>query len=50
MISNSRQQELKASAKKWMMQSKPINSLVVYKDWLYCASVTVEGAKTKASY
>lgn len=47
MISNSRQQELKGSAKKWMMQSKPINSLVVYKDWLYCAGVVIEGAKTK---
>lgn len=46
-IANNRHQEIRAPEKKWSIQSKPINSLVVYKDWLYAAGVVVEGSKLK---
>lgn len=46
MISNNRQQEIKGPSKGWM-QNKPIRSLSLYKDWLYSASSSVEGAKMK---
>ncbi|KAK6161099.1 hypothetical protein DH2020_004480 [Rehmannia glutinosa] len=46
MIINNRQQEIKAPSKSWM-QNKPISSVAIYKDWLYCASLVVEGSKIK---
>ncbi|GFQ05909.1 putative E3 ubiquitin-protein ligase lin-1 [Phtheirospermum japonicum] len=46
MVVNNRQQEIKAPLKSWM-QNKPISSVAVYKDWLYCASLIVEGSKMK---
>ncbi|KAK1430498.1 hypothetical protein QVD17_13281 [Tagetes erecta] len=44
---NSRQQEIKPPSKSWRMQSKPINSIAVYKDWLYNASTSVDGSRIK---
>ncbi|CAL1397240.1 unnamed protein product [Linum trigynum] len=46
-ITSNREREIKAPVKNWMMQSKPINSIVVYKDWLYTAGSLVEGSKVK---
>ncbi|KAL9161312.1 hypothetical protein ABFS82_07G013400 [Erythranthe guttata] len=46
MIINNRHQEMKPPTKSWM-QNKPINSVSVYKDWLYSASLTVDGSKIK---
>ncbi|XP_076924094.1 putative E3 ubiquitin-protein ligase LIN-1 [Bidens hawaiensis] len=46
-IGNNRQQEIKASLKSWRMQSKPINSLALYKDWLYNASTSIDGSRIK---
>ncbi|KAI3804404.1 hypothetical protein L1987_25912 [Smallanthus sonchifolius] len=46
-IGNNRQQEIKASSKSWRMQSKPINSIALYKDWLYSASTSVDGSRIK---
>ncbi|KAI3469373.1 hypothetical protein Pfo_026036 [Paulownia fortunei] len=45
-IINNRQQEIKAPSKSWM-QNKPISSVAIYKDWLYSASLVVEGSKMK---
>ncbi|KAK9059158.1 hypothetical protein SSX86_021777 [Deinandra increscens subsp. villosa] len=44
---NNRQQEIKAASKSWRMQSKPINSIALYKDWLYNASTSIEGSRIK---
>ncbi|KDP27810.1 hypothetical protein JCGZ_18890 [Jatropha curcas] len=46
-ITNNREREIKPPIKSWMMQNKPINSIVAYKDWLYSASSIVEGSKIK---
>ncbi|KZV42141.1 hypothetical protein F511_28817 [Dorcoceras hygrometricum] len=46
MITNNRHQEIKAPSRSWI-QSKPICSVSVYKDWLYCSSLVVEGSKMK---
>lgn len=46
-MSNNVEREIKAPFKSWRLQSKPINSLVVYKDWLYSASSSVEGSNIK---
>lgn len=46
MIMNNRQQEIKAPSKSWM-QTKPISTISMYKDWLYCANLVVEGSKLK---
>ncbi|KAL2459268.1 Transducin/WD40 repeat-like superfamily protein [Forsythia ovata] len=45
-ITNSRQQEIKAPSKSWM-QNKPINSVAIYKDCLYSASLVLEGSNIK---
>lgn len=45
-ITNSRQLEIKAPSKSWM-QNKPINSVSIYKDCLYSASLVLEGSKIK---
>lgn len=39
--------EIKATERSWWMQKQPINSIVLYKDWIYCASDTVEGSNFK---
>uniref|UniRef100_A0A2P2NXX6 Uncharacterized protein n=1 Tax=Rhizophora mucronata TaxID=61149 RepID=A0A2P2NXX6_RHIMU len=46
-MTNNREREIKAPTKFWRMQQKPINSIVVYKDWLYSGSSTIEGSKLK---
>ncbi|GFY85092.1 transducin/WD40 repeat-like superfamily protein [Actinidia rufa] len=46
-IANNRELEIKAPSKIWMLQSKPINSIFAYKDWLYTASAVVEGSNIK---
>lgn len=46
-ITNNRQQEMKASSWSWRMQRKTINSIALYKDWLYSASSIVEGSPVK---
>ncbi|XP_015060714.1 putative E3 ubiquitin-protein ligase LIN-1 [Solanum pennellii] len=46
-IPNSRQQEIKAPSKSWSMKNKAVNSLAVYKDWLYSASSTIEASLIK---
>lgn len=46
-ITRTREQEIRAPAKSWRMQNRPINSIVVYKDWLYSASDIVEGSNFK---
>ncbi|CAK7323112.1 unnamed protein product [Dovyalis caffra] len=46
-IATKREREIKAPTKSWMMQNKPINSIGVYKDWLYSASSVIEGSKVK---
>ncbi|XP_057958837.1 putative E3 ubiquitin-protein ligase LIN-2 isoform X2 [Malania oleifera] len=43
-ITSNLEQEIKRPSKSWRLQSRPINSIVVYKDWLYSASTTVEGS------
>ncbi|XP_047315042.1 putative E3 ubiquitin-protein ligase LIN-1 [Impatiens glandulifera] len=39
--------EIKPASKVWKMQSRPISSIAVYKEWLYCSSLTVEGSSIK---
>ncbi|KAJ0602906.1 putative [Myosin heavy-chain] kinase transcription factor WD40-like family [Helianthus annuus] len=46
-IGNNRQQEIKAPSKSWRLQSKPINSIALYKDWLYSASTSIDGSRIK---
>ncbi|XP_059632741.1 putative E3 ubiquitin-protein ligase LIN-1 isoform X2 [Cornus florida] len=46
-VTNNREREIKAPSKSWSMQSKSINSIVMYKDWLYSASAIVEGSYIK---
>ncbi|KAJ4834082.1 hypothetical protein Tsubulata_016280 [Turnera subulata] len=44
---NNKERQIRAATKSWRMQHKPINSIVVYKDWMYSASSTVEGSKVQ---
>lgn len=46
---NNLEREIKAPVKSWRLQTKPINSIVVYKDWLYSASLIVEGSNIKVN-
>ncbi|XP_022760584.1 putative E3 ubiquitin-protein ligase LIN-1 isoform X2 [Durio zibethinus] len=46
-IASNHEREIKAPVKKWRMHSKPINSIIVYRDWLYCASSMVEGSNIR---
>ncbi|GAV74923.1 WD40 domain-containing protein [Cephalotus follicularis] len=46
-MTNNREREIKAPTKRWRIQNKPINSIVVYKDWIYSASSFVEGSNIK---
>ncbi|OMO53646.1 hypothetical protein CCACVL1_28482 [Corchorus capsularis] len=47
LITSNHEREVKAPVKKWRMQSKPINSLIMYRDWLYSASSTVAGSNIR---
>ncbi|KAL1320911.1 putative E3 ubiquitin-protein ligase LIN-1 isoform X2 [Arachis ipaensis] len=42
-----REQEIKPPTRSWIKQSKPIHSIVAYRDWLYSASKHVEGTTFK---
>lgn len=44
---SNRAQEIKAGAKLWNLQRRPINAVVPYKDCLYSASSIVEGSNLK---
>ncbi|XP_071727760.1 putative E3 ubiquitin-protein ligase LIN-1 [Rutidosis leptorrhynchoides] len=46
-VGNNRQQEIKAQSNSWRIQNKPINSILLYKDWLYSASTCIDGSKIK---
>nr|XP_043629685.1 putative E3 ubiquitin-protein ligase LIN isoform X2 [Erigeron canadensis] len=46
-IGNNKQQEIKTASKSWRMQNKPINSIALYKDWLYSASTCIDGSRIK---
>ncbi|PIA61365.1 hypothetical protein AQUCO_00300721v1 [Aquilegia coerulea] len=46
-IKNEREQEIKAPSKRWWKQNKPVNAILGYKEWLYSASVHVEGSVLK---
>ncbi|KAJ6824232.1 putative E3 ubiquitin-protein ligase LIN-1 isoform X1 [Iris pallida] len=46
-ITEDRNIEIKAPASRWRRMYKPINSIAVYKGWVYCAGATVEGSSTK---
>ncbi|KAG1338712.1 putative E3 ubiquitin-protein ligase LIN-1 [Cocos nucifera] len=39
--------EIRPPTKSWRMQNKPINSILVYKGWVYCAGAVVEGSSIK---
>lgn len=39
--------EMRAPASSWRMQNKPINSILVYKGWIYCAGAIIEGSSMK---
>jgi len=39
--------EIRAPQNSWRQKNKPINSIVVYKGWIYCAGAVVEGSTTK---
>lgn len=41
------EREIKAPVKKWRIHNKPINSIFMYRDWLYCASSMVEGSNIR---
>ncbi|MED6213910.1 hypothetical protein PIB30_098017 [Stylosanthes scabra] len=42
-----REQEIKPPTRSWIKQSKPIHSIVAYREWLYSASKHVEGTTFK---
>ncbi|XP_048136310.1 putative E3 ubiquitin-protein ligase LIN-1 isoform X2 [Rhodamnia argentea] len=46
-LANYREREIKAPLKSWMMQKRPINSIVSYKDWMYTSSAVVHGSNFK---
>ncbi|KAL5996143.1 hypothetical protein ACLOJK_026216 [Asimina triloba] len=39
--------EIKAPSKSWWKRKRPINSIVLYRDWLYSATDVVEGSHLK---
>ncbi|KAK9136874.1 hypothetical protein Sjap_007468 [Stephania japonica] len=46
-ITNNQKQEIKASSNRWWTRHKPINSIHVYKDWLYSAGFAVQCSHIK---
>uniref|UniRef100_I1PUW1 Uncharacterized protein n=2 Tax=Oryza glaberrima TaxID=4538 RepID=I1PUW1_ORYGL len=39
--------EIRAPTRSWRIRKQPISSIVVYKDWMYCAGTQVEGSTIK---
>ncbi|XP_066368264.1 putative E3 ubiquitin-protein ligase LIN-1 isoform X3 [Miscanthus floridulus] len=39
--------EIRAPRRSWMISKQSISSIVVYRDWMYCASAQVEGSALK---
>uniref|UniRef100_A0A0E0DQI3 Uncharacterized protein n=1 Tax=Oryza meridionalis TaxID=40149 RepID=A0A0E0DQI3_9ORYZ len=39
--------EIRAPIRSWRIRKQPISSIVVYKDWMYCAGTQVEGSAIK---
>jgi len=39
--------EIRAPQNSWRRKNKPINSIVDYKGWVYCAGAVVGGSTTK---
>ncbi|KAJ4775867.1 Transducin/WD40 repeat-like superfamily protein [Rhynchospora pubera] len=39
--------EIRAPDKSWKLRKQPVNSIVVYKDWMYCAGSSVQGSSFK---
>ncbi|KAJ7955118.1 RING-type E3 ubiquitin transferase [Quillaja saponaria] len=46
-VTYNRDIEIKTPSRSWRRQTRPVDSIVTYKDWLYCASVHVEGSTFK---
>ncbi|KAJ0979798.1 hypothetical protein J5N97_015272 [Dioscorea zingiberensis] len=46
-IKENHKTEIRAPTNSWRMLNKPINSVLVYKDWIYCAGSNVEGSSIK---
>ncbi|XVF38737.1 hypothetical protein REPUB_Repub20aG0127400 [Reevesia pubescens] len=46
-ITSNHEREIKAPVNKWRMHRKPINSIIMYRDWLYCASSMIEGSNIR---
>ncbi|KAK1278766.1 putative E3 ubiquitin-protein ligase LIN-1 [Acorus gramineus] len=46
-IATSQRQEIRAPTKGWSMQNRTINSIFVYKNWVYSSGATVEGLNFK---
>lgn len=46
-IAHNQERDIKGPSKNWMMQSKPVNSIAVHRDWLYSASAAIEGSSIK---
>ncbi|ESQ49346.1 hypothetical protein EUTSA_v10019914mg [Eutrema salsugineum] len=46
-VTNKREKEIRAPARSWRIQNKPINSVVVYKEMLYSTSTHVEMSNIK---
>ncbi|KAM7258732.1 hypothetical protein ACFE04_014473 [Oxalis oulophora] len=47
-VTNNREREIRPPTKSWRLQNKPVNSIVQYKEWLYCAAnSTVDGSDIK---
>jgi len=44
---HNRELEIKPPTRSWRKQSKPINAVVAYRDWLYSANKQVEGTTFK---
>ena len=39
--------EIRPPTKSWRLQNKPINSILIYNGWVYCAGAVVEGSSIK---
>ncbi|XAR57073.1 [Myosin heavy-chain] kinase [Bertholletia excelsa] len=46
-IANNREREMRAPSRSWRIQSRSINLIAAYKDWLYTAGAVVEGSHIK---
>jgi hypothetical protein len=39
--------EIRSPKKSWRIRKQSISSIVLYKDWMYCAGTQVEGSTLK---